>query len=98
MKQQIKRMSPHQNGKVFGILMALSSLIILIPMFVIFSMIHMPLDQNGHRMGPPAFMFLILPILYLVVGYIMTVIWCAVYNLVSKYVGGIEFELGDDSE
>ena len=32
MKQQISRFSPHQNGKVVAVLMAVVSLIILIPM------------------------------------------------------------------
>lgn len=98
MKQQIKRMSPHQNGKVFAVLMALSSLVFVIPMFLIFSMIPTPVGQNGHHMGPPAFMFLIMPIGYLVFGYIMVVIWCVIYNFVAQYVGGIEFELGDVGE
>jgi len=31
MKKQIRRMSPHQNGKVAGILMAVSSLIFFVP-------------------------------------------------------------------
>ena len=29
------------------------------------------------------------------VGYVMTIVGCAVYSLVSKYVGGIEFESSD---
>ena len=98
MKQQIKRMSPHQNGKVFGVLMALTSLVFAIPMFLFFSMMHFPVDQNGHHMGPPAFMFLLFPILYLVFGYIFTVIWCVIYNFVVRFTGGIEFELESENE
>ena len=37
MKRQIVRFSPHQNAKVVAILMALGSLVFLIPMFVVFS-------------------------------------------------------------
>lgn len=33
MKKQIKRMSPHQNGKVFGVLMAIASLVFVVPFF-----------------------------------------------------------------
>ena len=34
MKQQIKRLSPHQNGKVFGVICALGSLLFIIPMSI----------------------------------------------------------------
>ena len=98
MKQQIKRMSPHQNGKVCGVLMALTSLVFVIPMFLFFSMMHFPADQNGHHMGPSIFMILVMPILYLVFGYIFTVIWCVIYNFVAKFTGGIEFELESQNE
>lgn len=98
MKKQIKRMSPHQNGKVFGVLMALSSLVIAIPLFFVFSMMPTPVGPNGQHVGPPAFMFLLFPIIYLVMGYIMVVIWCVLYNFVVQYTGGIEFEESNESE
>jgi hypothetical protein len=97
MKKQITRMSPHQNAKVFAVLMALSSLIFVIPVFLAFSVMPMPADQNGHHAGPPALMFLLFPLAYLVMGYIMTAIGCALYNFVSRYIGGIEFEVSNDN-
>jgi hypothetical protein len=32
------------------------------------------------------------PLIYLVFGYIITVIGCAIYNLTFKFTGGIEYE------
>jgi hypothetical protein len=37
-------------------------------------------------------MMLMMPIFYLVFGYVMVAIGCAVYNFMFKYIGGIEFE------
>ena len=38
MKQQVSRLSPHQNGKVFGVLFAVLSLIVVVPVFLLASM------------------------------------------------------------
>ncbi|WP_151633176.1 hypothetical protein [Noviherbaspirillum aerium] len=88
MRIQIARFPLHQNAKVIAVLMALSSLIFALPMFVVF--LFMPAMEGQQR--PSAFMFLLFPFLYLVMGYVMVAIGCALYNLVSKYVGGIEYE------
>jgi len=86
MKQQISRLSPHQNGKVFAVLMTVTSLIVLVPMFLIASAF-MP---EGQRI--PVLVMVLLPAIYLVIGYLGTALACAIYNLVAKVVGGIEFE------
>jgi hypothetical protein len=86
MKQQIARLSPHQNGKVFAVLMAVTSLIFLLPFVLLFS------SFAPAREGPPMLMILLLPLFYLVFGYISVAIGCAIYNLIYKLVGGIEFE------
>ena len=86
MKQQVARLSPHQNGKVFAVLMALGSLVFLVPFSAIFWFA--PADQNA----PPAWLFLLFPIIYLIMGYISVSIGCWLYNTMFKYIGGIEFE------
>ena len=86
MKQQVARFSPHQNGKVFAVLMALSSLVFMVP-FGLFAMVSAPEGAKG-----PIFMFLLMPLFYLVFGYVSVAIGCAVYNFMFKYIGGIEFE------
>ena len=86
MKQQVARLSPHQNGKVFGVLMALVSLVFLVPFSAIF--LFAPSDPNA----PPSWIFLLFPIIYLVMGYISVAIGCWVYNAMFRFIGGIEFE------
>jgi hypothetical protein len=86
MKVQVARLSPHQNGKVFGVLMALGSLVFLVPFTLIFAMA--PEQPNA----PPAFLFLLFPILYLIFGYLSVAVGCWLYNVMFKYIGGIEYE------
>ena len=91
MKQQIARFSPHQNGKVFAVLMAVVSLVFVVPIMFLASLAG-PKDA-----APPAFLFLLFPLIYLVVGYIMVALGCAAYNFMFRYIGGIEFEARTDA-
>ena len=86
MKQQIARFSPHQNGKVFAILMAVGALVFMVP-FMLLAFATAPADDR-----PPMLFFLAMPILYLVLGYVSVAIGCALYNFMYKRIGGIEFE------
>lgn len=86
MKQQIARFSPHQNGKVFAVLMAISAVVFMVP-FMLFGLASAPAEARPHFL-----FFLAMPILYLVFGYVMVAIGCAVYNVLFKHIGGIEFE------
>ena len=87
-----------QNGKVFGVLMAVSSLIFLMPMFLVITLSMPSVDQHGHPVNFPKFIFLIMPIAYLVFGYVFVAIGSWIYNFMVKYIGGIEFVLEDKSE
>jgi hypothetical protein len=89
MAQQIRRFGVGQTAKVVGALYALTGLI-LVPVVLIVGMVSP--DKSG--VGPG--FALLLPILYGVLGFILTAIGCAVYNFVAGVVGGIEVEL--DSE
>lgn len=86
MNQQVARLSPHQNGKVVAVLMAVTSLIFIIPFFVFFGLV----GPAGSR--PPLLMMLLMPILYLVIGYVSVAIGCALYNFLYRYIGGFEYE------
>jgi hypothetical protein len=94
MKMQIARFSPHQNAKVVAVLMALSSLLFVVPTFIVFLL--MPptgLDSHGNPVDtPPAAMMLLFPFIYLVMTYVVVVVGCWLYNLLFKYLGGIEYE------
>jgi hypothetical protein len=95
MRKQIKRLSPHQNGKVFAILMTVAALFMFIPMAIIMLFVAPQVDQNGNPIEFPVVMFAIMPFFYLIFGYIFTVIGCAVYNFFYRFIGGLEFETED---
>lgn len=87
----IRRFPLHQNTMVFAIMMFLMSLIMLLPMFLIFL-----LAPNEDGMQGMGWMLLIFPFFYLVMGYVMVVIGCAFYNFVCKFTGGLQYEAGSD--
>jgi hypothetical protein len=66
--------------------MALGSLVFIVPMFFIFAAVG---PREG---GPPAFMIILFPVLYLVFGYSSVAVGCWLYNFMFKYIGGIEYE------
>lgn len=98
MKKQIARFSPHQNGKVFAILMAVSSLVFVIPMVLVFSFVSPPVNQQGQPVGPPTFLFILFPFMYLIFGYVFVAVGCAIYNFLYKYIGGIELEVQEKND
>jgi hypothetical protein len=90
MKTQIRSFSVRQNAKVFAVLMAVSSLLFVIPFALIASF------AAPKPVGFPGGLFLLaLPVIYLIVGYITAAIGCLVYNALAKLTGGIEFESRD---
>ncbi len=93
----IKRFSPHKTALTLACVMALSSLILIFPMSMVFMAMPM-MGPDGNSVSPsmPFGMLLIMPVLYLIMGYIMTLIGALIYNLVAKVTGGIQFELVED--
>lgn len=89
MTQQIVRLSPHQNAKVFAVLMAVCSLVFVVPMFLLFSA-YAPVGER-----PPMTMMLVMPLFYLVLMYVTVLVGCAIYNLLYRLVGGIEFDTAE---
>ena len=87
-KHQIKRLSPHQNAKVSAVMMAIVSLVFILP----FGLIAAAFSPAGTEAGLGFGFLIAAPLIYLVIGYVMTIISCALYNFVSRFVGGIEYE------
>lgn len=90
MKYQITRLSPHQNGKVCGILTAATSFVVFVP-FLLFISAYMPEDDR-----PPFLSILLVPLFYLVMGYIAVMVGCALYNVAVKYIGGLEYDAKEE--
>ena len=97
---RIKRISPVQLGKMLAVIYGLISLII-VPFILAFSVIGALAGASGRfgGFGPAALgagfglvMILLLPLLYAAFGFIGGILGGFIYNLVAKWVGGIEVE------
>lgn len=97
MKKQIRRLSPHQNGKVLGILMAISSLVFVIPIFIIALFATPTVYQHGNPVDFSKFMLFLFPVMYLVIGYLMTAIGSVIYNFLFRFIGGFEYEVNPEN-
>ncbi len=98
MKKQIARLSPHQNGKVFGIMMAVSSLPIAILSLIMFGLFAPKGLSPENEKSLPVIMFAVFPFVYLIMGYLFVVIGCFIYNVLYKYFGGFEFEVSEPEQ
>ena len=84
MKKQITSISPFQTAKV----MALLYFVISLPFIVLMGLM---LSFTPEPKPPMMGMMLAMPFLYLIFGYIFTIIGAWIYNFVAKWVGGFEF-------
>lgn len=91
MKQQVVRLSPHQNAKVFAVLSAVVSAVFLVPLAALMALV----DPDASR--PALGTLVAMPLVYLVFGYVFIVVACAIYNALVRVVGGFEVETGGDA-
>lgn len=84
MRKRISRVAPFQMGKVFAVLYALFSIPFALIMGVVAAF-----DKSGQSM--PFFMFVAIPVFYIVFGFLVTALAAWLYNLVAKWTGGIEY-------
>ena len=85
MRKRIVRISPAQAGKVLGVLWGILS----IPAALVI-VVASAFGRGGG--GVSILQALIIPVAYLVFGYIFTAIAAWLYNIIAKWTGGIEFE------
>lgn len=93
-KRRIKRFEPLQLGKMLAVLYGIMGLL-FIPFFLIMSMIstQLPPEQRAGMMGVGIGFALFMPIIYAVMGFVFGLLGAVIYNLVAKWVGGIEVEV-----
>ena len=96
MKKHLIRITPLRAGVVLAILYGILGLIVA----VIMAPIMFLASAFGGKAAFPAafggiFTIIIMPVLYAVFGFIGGIISAALYNLVAKWTGGLEFELSD---
>jgi hypothetical protein len=90
MKKRLTRLAPLRTGIVFCLLYGIGGLIV-VPFFL-FAIL------AGKEGAGGEFAFgLLLPIIYAVAGFITGSIGAALYNLIAKWTGGLQFEVSDDT-
>lgn len=94
-KHRILRFAPHQNGKVVGLIAGVVTLVFALPFMLLFMAGTPDTDAQGNPVDISWWVFLLLPLAYFVFGYVFTVIWCWIYNLIGPRVGGFEFDSAD---
>ncbi|MDQ6625407.1 MAG: DUF3566 domain-containing protein [Verrucomicrobiota bacterium] len=101
--RRIKRISPLQAGKMLGVLHACMGLI-FVPFFALMGLLGAVAQNAQHAQqsgGPPAAVFggmmfgfaLLMPVFYGIMGFVGGIIGAAVYNLIARWIGGIEVEV-----
>ena len=88
MKKQITRISILQSSKITTALYGL--------MGFIYTLIGIPIVIFGNeKMKILGIIYMFMPILMAVLGFIFFVIFAALYNLLARWLGGMEFEVAD---
>jgi len=93
-KRRIKRFEPLQLGKMLGILYGIMGLL-FIPFFLFMGMIsaQLPPEQRAGMMIFGVGFALAAPVIYAVMGFLFGALGALIYNLVAKWIGGIEVEV-----
>ena len=87
MRTQIKRISIMQTSKVIAI---------IYPIFgLIHTMIGIWMLTSPEQPNWLGMLFLFIPIIIGIFGFIFSIIGCLLYNLIASKVGGVEFILED---
>ena len=101
MTRRLKRITPLQAGKVVGLLYACLGLII-VPFFLLMALVgaFAQPNESGAAGGAIAagvmiVMALLAPVMYGAMGFVIGILSAALYNLIARWVGGIEFEVED---
>lgn len=95
--KSLKYIAPHKTALTMSILFAVSSLIFLIPMYAMFYSVVPTTGPNGEAVDVtfPMWMLVVLPISYLVIGYLFTGLFAWLYNLTARFTGGITFKVSE---
>src|SRR3954471_2697095 len=93
-KRIIKRIAPLQLGKMLAILYGIMGLLFL-PFFLLMSVFsaQLPSQQRVGMMALGAGFAVAMPFIYAAMGFIFGALGALIYNLVAKWVGGIEVEV-----
>jgi hypothetical protein len=98
MTKRLKKIDPLQLGKMLSVIYGLGTLI-FVPFFLFAALIAsfapssqaIPAIPMLFGMGIGFILFV--PVMYAVIGFITGVIGAFIYNIVAKWIGGIEVEV-----
>jgi hypothetical protein len=91
MRKRISRIAPIQLGKVAAIFYGLFSIL-----FVAIMAVASMFGPSQGRM--PFWLLIALPVIYIILGFIFMAVGALIYNLVARWVGGIEFTTEEISD
>lgn len=94
MEKRIIGLPVHQTSLIMGITAGLIGVVFTLLMLPFMLMV--PLEEGGGL--PSAAMMLMLPLLYLVFGYLGTALWVAVFNQIARRTGGLPVWIADDTD
>ena len=92
---QIKCFGVFQTAKFVAILYFIFTALFLIPFGLFFMVAGTAFGDDVGIFGAlfGGVFILFLPVIYGVIGFVFVAIGCLIYNLLAKYVGGIELEI-----
>ncbi len=90
-KRRLKHVAPLQLGKILGIMYGAIGLLI-VPIFIVMALVssQMPEGQGGPFAAFGIGFAVAAPVIYGVMGFVSGVLGAAFYNLIARWVGGIE--------
>jgi hypothetical protein len=100
MNLKLKRIAPFQAGKLLAAFYGLFSLLFVPFMMVFMAVGSFAAKAQGANAAPPmplmfgmgiGFMIL-LPVVYAAMGFVFGVLSAAIYNLLARWIGGLEIE------
>lgn len=90
-KRKVKRIGVFQTSLIAAIIYFFLALIIMIPMMLIMGVVGGLSDVPGFAFGGG--LMILMPIMYAVIGFIMTAFMCWLYNVIANRIGGVEIEV-----
>ena len=92
---QLKRFGILQTAKVAAVIYFLGAVVFCIP-FGLITMLGGIFSSQGNSMSTLFFgvFMLIAPFLYAAVSFVFVALGCWVYNLIARFIGGIEVDFG----
>lgn len=90
-RRRVKKIGVLQTSIVSAIIFFILSLIMVVPVMLVMGIAGVFSDNMGFAFGGVFMIFM--PIMYAVIGFLVTALWCWMYNVVAKWIGGIEIEV-----